>query len=74
MKMPFPIPIDKKYLHSRWKVRNPFSGQSCSLPYYAKRVYEMIKQAEVQEDYKTMRKGLDWFSRNFTKEYYILLD
>ena len=72
--MPFPIPIDKKYLHSRWKVRNPFSGQSCSLPYYAKRVYEMIKQAEVKEDYKTMRKGLDWFSRNFTKEYYILLD
>ena len=29
---------------------------------------------EMLEDYDTMQKGLDWFSRNFTKQYYVLLD
>ena len=82
MKMPFPVPVDKKLLHSRWKVRNPFSGQSCSLPYYAKCVYDMIKQAELEADenngddpkWDIVRKGLDWFKRNFAKEYMVLLD
>jgi len=26
------------------------------------------------QDWKTHRQGLDWFSRNFTDQYYTLLD
>ena len=82
IKMPFPVPIEKEYLHSKWTVRNPFSGESCSLPYYAKRVYDMIKQAELEADdnngddpkWDIVRKGITWFQKNFTKEYYTLLD
>jgi len=25
-------------------------------------------------DYKTVRQGLDWFTKHFTKEYMVLLD
>jgi len=37
-------------------------------------VYDVIKGAELLEDGKTMRKGLDWFQKNFTDQYYVLLD
>jgi hypothetical protein len=37
-------------------------------------VYDVIKGAEMFGDYKSVRKGLDWFSQNFPKEYFILLD
>ena len=53
---------------------NPFSNVTVTLPRYAGMVYDKIKAAEVNEDYDTMQKGLDWFSRNFTDEYYKLLD
>ena len=80
--MPFPVPIDKKLLHSKWKVRNPFSGQSCSLPYYAKCVYDMIKQAELEADenngddpkWETVRKGITWFQKYEPEAYMKLLD
>jgi hypothetical protein len=37
-------------------------------------VYDVIKGAELLEDGKTMRKGLNWFQKYFTDQYYTLLD
>ena len=80
--MPFKLKVDNTLIHSRWTVTNPFSGQSVSLQYYAKRVYDMIKQAELDADdnngddpkWDIVRKGITWFQKNFPKEYYVLLD
>ena len=55
-------------------VRNRFGGESCTLPAFAIAVYDVIIGAEMLHDYKTVRQGLDWFSRNFTKQYMVLLD
>jgi hypothetical protein len=55
-------------------VRNRFGGESCTLPAFAIAVYDVIIGAEMLGDFKTVRKGLDWFSRYFTKEYMVLLD
>ena len=49
-------------------------GQYAKLPAFAVAIYDTIIGAEQTEDYDTMQKGLDWFSRNFTKEYMTLLD
>ena len=49
-------------------------GQFAKLPAFAVAIYDTIIGAEASEDYKLMQKGLDWFSRNFTKEYMVLLD
>ena len=48
--------------------------QSAKLPAFAVAIYDTIIGCEATEDYDTMQKGLDWFSRNFTKEYMALLD
>ena len=48
--------------------------QYAKLPAFAVAIYDTIIGAESSEDYDLMQKGLDWFSRNFTKEYMILLD
>jgi hypothetical protein len=37
-------------------------------------VYDTIKGAELLEDGKTMQKGLTWFQKYFTDQYYTLLD
>jgi hypothetical protein len=82
MQMPFKLKVDKELIHSTWTVTNPFSGQSCSLPYYAKRVYDEIKHAEINADdnngddpqWDIVRKGITWFQKNFPEEYYVLLD
>ena len=50
------------------------SQQYAKLPAFAVAIYDTIIGAEASEDYKLMQKGLDWFSRNFTDEYYVLLD
>ena len=55
-------------------VVNPYSGAETKLPTFAFAIYDTIKGAEHIQDYTLMQKGLDWFSRNFTKEYMILLD
>ena len=55
-------------------VRNRFGGESCTLPAFAVAVYDVIMGSEMLQDWKTHRQGLDWFSRNFTKEYMVLLD
>ena len=56
------------------EVRNPFSGESCVLEPDAIAVYDCIMGAQYINDYKTIRKGLDWFRKYFPKEYMVLLD
>ena len=53
---------------------NRFSGQTATVPAFAVAIYDTIIGAEHQQDYDLMQKGLDWFSRNFTKQYMTLLD
>ena len=55
-------------------VPNMYSGVTASLPWFAVAVYDMIKGAEVTEDYDLMQNGLSWFSKHFPNEYYTLLD
>ena len=45
------------------KATNPYSGQSTMLTPEEHKLYIEIKQAEWDEDYDTVRKGLDKFSR-----------
>ena len=73
--LPFKIIItDPASKHAMEEVKNPYSGLSCQLPRYAVAVYERIKDAEFKEDFKTMRKGITWFQKYFTDQYYTLLD
>ena len=48
--------------------------QFAKLPAFAVAVYDTIIGAEASEDYKLMQKGITWFQKNFTSEYYTLLD
>ena len=56
------------------KTTNPYSGQSEMLTPEEHKLYIEIKQAEWDEDYKTMQKGLSKFSRMNAKAYMTLLD
>jgi hypothetical protein len=53
---------------------NPYSGQSAMLTPEEYKLYIMIKQAELDEDYKTMQKGLTKFSKMNADAYMTLLD
>ena len=53
-------------------VRNRFGGESCTLPAFAIAVYDVIIGSEMLGDYKTVRQGLDWFAKHFTKDKYAL--
>jgi hypothetical protein len=55
-------------------ITNPFSGDSVVLKPEAVAVYDTLRGCEMFGDYKGLQKGLDWFRRNFPKEYMILLD
>jgi hypothetical protein len=55
-------------------VTNRFSNQSALLPWFAVAVYDTIIGAEQEQDYSTMRKGITWFQKYFTDQYYTLLD
>ena len=56
------------------QVTNPYSKQSTMLTQDEHKLYIDIKQAEVDEEYNTMQKGLDKFSRMNVKAFMILLD
>jgi len=56
------------------KTTNPYSGQSTYLTKEEYDLYNTIKNAEIKEDYDTVRKGLDKFSRLNAKAYMTLLD
>ena len=53
---------------------NPYSGQSAMLTPEEYKLYIMNKQAELDEDYKTMQKGLTKFSKMNASAYMTLLD
>ena len=77
MKLPFNIKLDcaeLKTQHSLQTRTNPYSNEKATLPLFASKVYDAIKDAEIKEDFKTMRKGISWFQKHFTKQYFILLD
>jgi hypothetical protein len=76
-KLPFTLMMDGNELKTQQQEltrTNPFSNVTVTLPRYAAMVYDKIKAAEVNEDYDTVQKGCDWFSRKFTDAYYKLLD
>jgi hypothetical protein len=56
------------------KVTNPYSGQSEMLTMYESILYGNIIKAEQNEDYETMQRLLDKFSRLNAKAYMVLLD
>ena len=71
MKLPFDCTImDSEPV----EVRNPFSGESCMLTPEAVAVYDVVMGSNLIGDYKTVRKGLDWFRKHYAREYMILLD
>jgi hypothetical protein len=76
-RIPFVLMMDNNELITQQQEvtrTNPFSNVTVTLPRYAGMVYDKIKTAEVDEEYDIMQKGLDWFSRNFTDQYYTLVD
>ena len=73
-----PKPFDECYFGKEptkeITLSNRFSGETATVPAFAVAIYDTIIGAEQTQNYDLMQKGLDWFSRNFTKQYMILLD
>jgi len=65
-------PIRELYIPNRFSDETFSTG--CKLPAFAVAIYDTILGAERTEDYTLMQKGITWFQKNFTDEYYILLD
>ena len=59
---------------SKVKRTNPYSGQSEMLTAEESKIYDQVKQDEIDENYEDMQKGLDKFSRLNAKAYTTLLD
>ena len=55
-------------------ISNRFSGEKATVPGYAAAVYDVIIGAESLQQHETVQQGCDWFSRNFPKQYMVLLD
>ena len=58
----------------RIKTTNPYSGESEMLTPEEHKLYIEIKIAEINEDYDTVRKGLNKFGKLNAKAYMTLLD
>jgi hypothetical protein len=70
-----PFDINDQYLKTdEVEAANHFSGETTTLPLFAKYVRDTILGAELVGDYPKVRKGLDWFQKHFTKQYMVLLD
>ena len=77
-----PKPFDQCFFGSNplkeMTIHNRFNDESyqqyAKLPAFAVAIYDTIIGAERTEDYTLMQKGITWFQKNFTDEYYILLD
>ena len=77
-----PKPFDQCYFGAEptkvMTIANRFNDvgnyQACRLPAFAVAIYDTIIGAEQTEDYDLMQKGITWFQKNFTNEYYTLLD
>jgi len=70
-KLPFEVII---YDTEPVQVTNPFSGESTTLTPEEVAVYDTITGANMIGDYKTVRKGLDWFRKVNPSAYLVLLD
>ena len=55
-------------------IANRMNGEKATVPGYAAAVYDVIMGAQVTHNYDLVQKGCDWFSRNFPKQYMVLLD
>jgi|TARA_B110000967_G_C18657973_1_gene446685 hypothetical protein len=73
-----PKPFNECYFGSNpvkeMTITNPYSNDSVKLPAFAVAIYDTIKGAEHTEEYDIVQKGLTWFQKNFSSEYYTLLD
>ena len=77
-----PKPFDQCYFGAEptkvMTIGNRFNDedyqQYAKLPAFAVAIYDTIIGAERTEDYTLMQKGITWFQKNFTDEYYTLLD
>ena len=58
----------------QYKRTNPFSQASEWLTAEESKIYDKVKQDEIDENYEDMQKGLDKFSRLNAKAYMTLLD
>ena len=56
------------------KATNPYSNESTMLTPTEHKLYIEIKEAEFNEDYKTVQQGLSKFSRMNASAYMTLLD
>ena len=72
-KLPFQVALPKDPTTEEI-VKNRFGGESCTLPAFAVAVYDVIMGSEMLQDWKSHREGLDWFIKNFPKQYMVLLD
>lgn len=69
------LPFDCMILDTKpQEVANRLTGQKVMLEPEAVAVYDCIIGAEIVGNYTMLRKGLDWFRKNYPKEYMILLD
>jgi len=67
--------LDEDYKETmKIKATNPYSGESAMLTPDEHKLYIEIKQAEWDEDYKTVQQGLSKFSRMNAAAYMTLLD
>jgi len=85
IKIPFDIYCSRDNATEFETVTNPFSKATVTLPKFAAAVYDVIKGSELiidQQPYtpmaqdagKSFNKGIAFFQKYFTNEYYSLLD
>ena len=73
IKMPFDVALPDDPT-AEVEVKNRFSGQATKMPEFAAAVYDTIIGSEMMGDFKTVRKGLDWFKQHFAAQYMVVLD
>ena len=73
IKLPFALALPKDP-NEMVEVANRFNGEKIKLPAFAVAVYDVIMGSELFQNWEDHRKGLDWFIKNFPKEYMVLLD
>tara|TARA_R110000824_G_scaffold74092_7_gene188607 strand:- start:206 stop:439 length:234 start_codon:yes stop_codon:yes gene_type:complete len=53
---------------------NPYTGEKAELNNIELSLYDLIKGAEALGQWRLVQDGVDWFKRNNTKAYMVLLD
>jgi len=65
-------PAKEMTIHNRFS--DETFSQSARIPAFAVAIYDTTIGAEASENYDLMNKGREWFQKNFTDAYYVLLD